>query len=778
MKGIFYILVMLPLLSYTQVRWDGEGLDGQWNNPVNWQPDGIPPPGASVLLDNSLLAGNYTVTLTPGNTPIELASLRIAPAGSSAVVLIIPRENTAAPGLRITGAGESLVLERGAVLRNASGAPSGESLQVLGYFRIENDGHYIHQTQRGNAALIDRLSATPGTETGIFEFDVPGTAGYTVSLTGNTFGTLAFGATAAGGMKSYSGSGASVLRIRGNWIIRTGATLTTTLHANIVLEGSLLIDGILQVQPSTSGTTGRSILCRSPDGLIAGTGTLTLQANFREIVIEPGAYYRLVRSIVLPVSQNSFRVQGRGGLQMDSHVISGGGRFFLEAEGSLSIGHPGGIPAIGQEGQVTTVFRELHPRAMYRYTGATSQVTGDGLPPEIAMMVVDKPAGDLRLSGNVIITDTLSLQRGIIRSGPTGLPVLRGTTLVSPPNRYGNRNEGWEDSYVDGPVQYVSGGQGTHTLPVGKSGIFAPVRITRETTGTAVYTVEYHPQAFGSLQPVNAAVLRKVSALEYWSVSASGPPSAVPARITLSWRPASDIGNGDAAKSELRVAQYEDFGNGLQWEALGVVPLWQSTGDFGWLESDQPAMSFRAFTLGSSGMLNPLPLRRLSLHAENRESGVYLRCLPEGDGDCPPLQLEKSFNGQLFTPLGPPSPGNACGREVLWTDSTPSSPVTYYRVRQVGGSGGITSPIVRVEGPANTNAVLFPNPATNILVIQVPGVRSGTPASIVQMDGRWVRHVFLQGTVHREDISTLPPGRYYLMVKHPNGRVMLPFLKQ
>jgi len=50
--------------------------------------------------------------------------------------------------------------------------------------------------------LIDRIVQTVGTEKGIFEFDVPGTAGYTVSLTGNTFGSLSFRAAAAGASKS------------------------------------------------------------------------------------------------------------------------------------------------------------------------------------------------------------------------------------------------------------------------------------------------------------------------------------------------------------------------------------------------------------------------------------------------------------------------------------------------------------------------------------------------------------------------------------------------
>jgi hypothetical protein len=772
------MLLFAPSLCFAQLKWDGGGLDGRWENPANWQPDGIPPTGGTVLLDNSLFAGNYSVTLPAGDVTVELVSLQIAPSGDASITLELPRQNTAAPGLRITGAGESLALERGAVLRNASGAASGETLQVLGNFRIANEGHYIHQTPRGNASLIDRLSLSAGTETGIFEFDVPGTAGYTVSLTGNTFGTLAFGASAAGGAKSYSGSGASALRIRGNWLIRQGATLTTTMSANILLEGSLLVDGTLQLQPSTAGTTGRSLLCLSPDGQIGGSGNLSLQANFRDISIGPGAAYRLGRSLALPFAQNQFQVLSGGALDVVTHVISGSGSFTLDAGGSLSLGHPSGISSSGPVGQVTTSSRTFNAAATYRYTGETDQETGSGLPAIVAGLIIDKPGGHLRLSNNVTITDTLRLQHGIIRSTSSAMPSISATVLVSPANAFGATDQGWEGSYVEGPMRYESSGEGRQSLPVGKAGRFAPISIIRENDGLASYTVEYHPQPFVSLLPVNPARLRKVSALEYWSVSASGEASAIPARIALSWRPSSDVGASDAAKAELRVGQFEDRGGGWEWDALGVLPQWQESNGYGWVESDQEAASFRVFTLGSSGALNLLPLRRLSLRAEYRENGVLLRCMPEGDGECPPLQLERSADGLLFYPLGMPSHGVTCGREVLWADSIPLSPSSYYRVRQAVTGSAIMSPVVRVNVRMAVGPQLYPNPTGHELIVHFPGLRSGTPATIVQMGGRQVRHFFLSGEIHRENVHALPPGRYYLMVRHPNGRVVLPFLKR
>jgi hypothetical protein len=91
--------------------------------------------------------------------------------------------------------------------------------------------------------LIDKLSTSPGTENGIFEFDVPGLAGYTVSLTSNVFGSLKFSQFTAGGNKSYSGSGTGNLIIRGDLIIDSAVQVSSTLTADICSVVTLSLKG-------------------------------------------------------------------------------------------------------------------------------------------------------------------------------------------------------------------------------------------------------------------------------------------------------------------------------------------------------------------------------------------------------------------------------------------------------------------------------------------------------------------------------------------------------
>lgn len=51
----------------TAIAWDGEGGDGQWQNPANWDPNGVPPPN-SLLVFNLPGAGGYANTDLSGVT--------------------------------------------------------------------------------------------------------------------------------------------------------------------------------------------------------------------------------------------------------------------------------------------------------------------------------------------------------------------------------------------------------------------------------------------------------------------------------------------------------------------------------------------------------------------------------------------------------------------------------------------------------------------------------------------------------------------------------------
>ncbi|AXY76151.1 hypothetical protein D3H65_20110 [Paraflavitalea soli] len=231
------LIIMGQLNSIAQKRWTGLAGDGQWLTPTNWSGNSIPTAIDDVILDNTFTSANYTVLLPPGNITVMVNSLTITPAADHTIEAILPLTNTAIPGLRLTNTGTALRINKGGIFRNASGALSGIPIDIAGALWIGNDGRYIHNTPRSHAAVVGNLSASPGTESGIFEFDIKG-GGPLISFAGKTFGTLVLSATAAGGARTYNANGATPVIIRGNFLINDGVSFNLDLDDTIFIRGN------------------------------------------------------------------------------------------------------------------------------------------------------------------------------------------------------------------------------------------------------------------------------------------------------------------------------------------------------------------------------------------------------------------------------------------------------------------------------------------------------------------------------------------------------------
>jgi hypothetical protein len=239
-------LFICSLTAYGQVRWDGGGGDGQWTTATNWSGDILPAATDDVIIDNSLMPGNFTVSLPAGMVSITVKTVHIQPAAGNSIEVIIPASSTAAPALIATGPGYGLMVHAGGIFRNASGITSGQSLQVADSIRINNGGRYIHQTRGSHAASISQiLSRDAGTETGVVEFDVPGTTGYVISASGRIYGTLVLSASAAGASRTYSSSGAGDLNIRGEFRLNAGVNYNVNLGGNVNVNENLFHNGTL-----------------------------------------------------------------------------------------------------------------------------------------------------------------------------------------------------------------------------------------------------------------------------------------------------------------------------------------------------------------------------------------------------------------------------------------------------------------------------------------------------------------------------------------------------
>jgi hypothetical protein len=280
--------LVLCFTLHGQHLWDGEGNDGQWINPLNWNTNSLPGPVDEVVLDNSIVAGQYVVMLPAGNTAINIKRLTIAPTGSDSILVVLPKENTAVPALQISSTGYGLTLNDRAVFINASGAGAGLPVMISDSIRINNGGRYIHRTGRSHAANITVLSTAQGTESGIFEFDIPEASG-TISLSDRVFGMLILSATTAGRTVNYTAAGTRSIKVRTDFIMNAAVTLNMNFSDTFFIERNF----IQYASTFNCGTTARSLtilvrgdLLQSVGGIITETGTGLPALLFRGLILQ------------------------------------------------------------------------------------------------------------------------------------------------------------------------------------------------------------------------------------------------------------------------------------------------------------------------------------------------------------------------------------------------------------------------------------------------------------------------------------------------------------
>ncbi len=271
-----YTLTLLVLLFIhplsAQKRWTGGS--GNWVDAANWLPAGLPDGTDAVILDNTLQAGNYTVTLP--DDAVIVRSLLIAPAEGKQIELHLPSSNGSSPGFTAGSADEGIVIQNGGVFRNSSGLASGQSLLIKGTVRIGNGGTYVHNTRSGHAAdVVAKLSVAAGTENGLFEYDVPG-GSYPVSLSNRTYGTLVFSSAASGGTQTYNASGSNPLLVRGDMVIKEGVILNLDFTREFTVLGDYRQEGgtfNIGSQPNNNVVAIHGAVWQSASGSITETST-------------------------------------------------------------------------------------------------------------------------------------------------------------------------------------------------------------------------------------------------------------------------------------------------------------------------------------------------------------------------------------------------------------------------------------------------------------------------------------------------------------------------
>jgi hypothetical protein len=226
--GLLFVCYKMP----AQVKlWDGGAGTSSWTDANNWNFNTVPVPGDSVVLNHSLLSGDYTVVFP--NSLVSIKCLNVYPSSpGDSIFVTIPSSNNIAPNLRVTGIGYNALKigNRGKFNNNANN--NGNVILIDDLFNyglmLDTGGYFYQGSISNDTVLLRKLTANINST---FEFDRP-SGGYqnitfpVNSQVGNvTFYNLIFSGKKSGSM-AYGGT------LANNWNLIINGDLTIKDNAS------------------------------------------------------------------------------------------------------------------------------------------------------------------------------------------------------------------------------------------------------------------------------------------------------------------------------------------------------------------------------------------------------------------------------------------------------------------------------------------------------------------------------------------------------------------
>ena len=314
----------------------------------------------------------------------------------------------------------------------------------------------------------------------------------------------------------------------------------------------------------------------------------------------------------------------------------------------------------------------------------------------------------LVLNNGLIKTDAINLLT--LNQTPTFTPVISAASAIYSSlnnNPTGRPAFGVNQSYIVGPLRIVTSNLAVPYLafPVGSNSIHRPFFI-RNAIGT--FTVDY--KAINPITTIGSVVnapLHHISSIEYWNVaSLTGIGTGIPEATY--YDPNS---GGVTSMTDLRLAKYPN-----PWEdATSTGPITIGTpGTNGSILGVQSTIN-EHFTLASSTVQNPLPIKYVKLSIANNTLTPTLLWQVFGDVDVAYYTLEKSTNKVNFTTLHTQTAQhNLSSVTYNYTNQVATG---YYRIKVAMASGEVGYSNTVLCNIKDSPYVLYPNPVNTQLTI-------------------------------------------------------------
>ena len=177
-----------------------------------------------------------------------------------------------------------------------------------------------------------------------------------------------------------------------------------------------------------------------------------------------------------------------------------------------------------------------------------------------------------------------------------------------------------------------------------------------------------------------------------------------------------------------------------------------------------------------------LPLTLISFKANVSGLQTHLTWTTVNEVAVKSYNIERSSDGRLYTTLGIVDAVNKPEANYSFNDKPASKGINYYyRLKMIDNNGSYKySNVATVNYHTDSNVEIYPNPATNNIVLKHAKAITGATITITDAEGKQIKMMTVQPDAVQTKISVdkLGKGNYIITYQNNSEKSVIEFVKQ
>lgn len=373
-------------------------------------------------------------------------------------------------------------------------------------------------------------------------------------------------------------------------------------------------------------------------------------------------------------------------------------------------------------------------------------------------LIIKRAAGVNLGNQSIEVHNKLVLNDGIVNVPEGTYIVIKNGASVG--TCIENNIPGSKESYINGCM--IKEGKTEFTFPLGSKDYYAPLSISADDTGSDenLFTACYHYENPCYLYDCESKdnELVQVSYNEYWTLNRTGTNS-VNVKLTYDIERSGIIGD----INDLVVVHW----NGSLWENKGNELVFGDS--INGVVQSQLMSSFSPVTIGTKSNKNILPVDLVRYYITCDNNYNTLKWSTSSQKNSNYFEIEFSDNLSSWEPLAKiyTEPNVNAVSNYYYTDIIKNNTDGYYRIKHIDLDGKCEIyPVLksRCFNSQENICSIYPNPASNFIMVEVPNLQFNLKYKITDATGR----LLLEGNIndYRQviEIEKLSSGLYWIHI--------------